>query len=324
MKKRQILSILMVFLLTLAMTACSSSEQETTQESTGEVRETGSETVKIGVLMKTMSDTYSNKLGESIKAYAAENYADVELYLVDAQADIAKQIAQAEDLIAKNVDVIVLNAQDAEGSAQVLELSASAGIPVVEINTQTISEDYVSYVGSLDVEAGEMMGEFVIEQTGGVGNVVLLEGNMGQSAQIFRREGLDNTILGDSNYTLLDELSAEWSRDKAMATTEDWLGKYDNIDAILCENDDMAMGALQAVEAANREGIIIVGVDAIPDALEAVADGRLTATILQDAYGQASKAVDVSYMVASGEAVEKEYMVPFQLITSDNVDEFIE
>ena len=108
--------------------------------------------------MKTMSDAYSNKLGTAIQDYAEKNYPNAELYLMDGQADIAKQISQAEDIIAKQVDVIILNPQDADGSAQVLNLAADANIPVVEVNTETTSTDYVSYVGSNDSEAGEMMG----------------------------------------------------------------------------------------------------------------------------------------------------------------------
>lgn len=282
------------------------------------------EKISIGVLMKTMSDTYSNKLGEAIKDYAKETYPDVELLLVDAQADIGKQISQAEDLLAKKVDVIILNAQDAEGSAQVLYLCEEKGVPVVEVNTQTVDDNYAAYVGSHDVEAGEIMGSHALKLLGGKGKVAVLEGNMGQSAQLLRKQGLDNTILSAPGIELLAILTADWARDKAMAITEDWLGKYPQIDAILCENDDMAMGALQAVESSGRKNVIIIGVDAIPDALEAVASGRMTATVLQDAYNQAKTSVDVARTVARGGKVEKDYKVPFQLITSENVKDFIE
>ena len=107
--------------------------------------------------MKTMSDTYSNKLGEAIESYAEEAYPDCDLYLMDGQADVAKQISQAEDLIAKQVDVIILNPQDADGSAQVLALAADANIPVIEINTETTRTDYVSYIGS-DTTGSKMLG----------------------------------------------------------------------------------------------------------------------------------------------------------------------
>lgn len=278
--------------------------------------------VKIGVLMKTMSDAYSNKLGNAIESYAKENYPDATVYLLDGQADIAKQISQAEDIITKQVDVIILNPQDADGSAQVLDLASEAGIPVVEVNTETTRTDYTSYVGSNDAEAGEIMGKFVTEQLGGQGEYAILEGEMGQSAQLLRYEGLENTILKETGMTCVATLSAGWQRDKAMSTTEDWLGKYKDLKAVICENDDMSMGALQAAEAQGRD-LVIIGVDGIEDALQAIKDGRLAASVLQDAAGQASTVIDVAVKVAKGEEVESRYNVPFQLITAENVDEFI-
>lgn len=322
--RKKIWAALMAGAMVASLAACSSSKGDGAATETAVNEETAEgETCKIGVLMKTMSDTYSNKLGEAIQAYAESAYPDSELYLMDGQADVAKQISQAEDLIAKQVDVIILNPQDADGSAQVLDLAADANIPVIEINTETTRTDYVSFIGSNDVQAGEIMGNFVMEQLGEEGGqYAILEGEMGQSAQILRYEGLENTILADDKYECVATLSASWSRDKAMSTTEDWLGKYPDLKAIICENDDMSMGALQAAEAQNRE-LILIGTDAIPDALQAVKDGRVAGSVLQDANTQASTAVDVAVKVAAGETVEARYDVPFQLITIENVDEFI-
>lgn len=342
---KKFIAIAMSFALLLGVAACGSNSATTTEgagaNTTASSAETttgaGGETTpavtgggsgdlqgsyKVGVLMKTMSDTYSNKLGEAIKSYAAATYPNSELLLLDGQADTAKQISQAEDLIAQKVNVIILNPQDADGSAQVLDLAKAANIPVIEVNTETTRTDYVSYVGSDDVQAGEIMGKFVTEKLGGQGQVAILEGEMGQSAQLKRYEGLQNTILKESGIEVVGTLSANWSRDKAMATTEDWLGKYPDLKAIICENDDMAMGALQAAESQNRQ-LIIIGTDAIPDALAAVKAGRLSGTVLQDADGQASTSLDVAIKVAAGETVEARYDVPFQLITIDNVDEFL-
>ena len=328
MKAKRLVALLLTTVLVIGMTGCQVKEESASaapeagsSAATGQPQSKPVETaalsnstgdeITIGVLMKTMSDTYSNKLGTAIENYAAETYPNV------------KQISQAEDLIAKQVDIIILNPQDADGSSQVLDLCAAANIPVIEVNNATLKDDYLSFVGSNDVEAGEIMGNYVDEKLGGSGNLVLLEGLMGESGQLYRREGLENTILAKDGYELLSELSAEWSRAKAMSITEDWLGKYPQIDAILCENDDMAMGALQAAESSERDPLII-GVDAIPDALQAVKDGRMDATILQDAQGQAQVSVDVAVKIVNGESVEKEYSVPFQLITSENVDQFME
>lgn len=330
MKLRKMAALLLAGMMAAGLTACSGSGSgETTAAGSQAASEaasgaaSGAGEIKIGVLMKTMSDTYSNKLGTNIEAYVKEKYPEAKLFLMDGQADIAKQISQAEDLIAKQVDVVILNPQDADGSAQVLDLCKDAGIPVIEVNTETTRTDYASFVGSEDSEAGEIMGQFVTEQIGGAGKIAILEGNMGQSAQIKRYEGLQNTILKETGIECVATLSADWSRDKAMQTTEDWLGKYSDLKAIICENDDMAMGALQACESQNRD-MVIIGVDGIGDALKAVKDGRLSASVLQDAAGQASTAIDVAVKAAKGETVETRYKVPFQLITKENVDQFIE
>lgn len=332
MKLKKTAVLLLAGVLAAGMTGCGSAGNAA--PASGQAAEAGSSSgadggagstdeVKIGVLMKTMSDTYSNKLGTSIETYVQENYPQAKLFLMDGQADIAKQISQAEDLIAKQVDVVILNPQDADGSAQVLDLCNEAKIPVVEVNTETTRTDYAAFVGSEDSEAGEIMGQFVIEQLGGQGQIAILEGNMGQSAQIKRYEGLESTILKEEGIECVATLTADWSRDKAMQTTEDWLGKYKELKAIICENDDMAMGALQACESQNRE-MVIIGVDGIPDALKAVGDGRLTASVLQDAAGQAGTVIDVAVKAARGETVESRYNVPFQLITAENVDQFTE
>lgn len=318
---KKLLAMLMAGTMTLSMGAMAFGEEAAPEDL---VKAAADSEVTIGVLMKTMSDTYSNKLGEAIQAYAAENYANVEILLMDGQADIAKQISQAEDLIAKQVDVIILNPQDADGSAQVLDLAADAGIPVVEVNTETTRTDYVSYVGSNDAEAGEMMGNFVMEQLGEEGGQYgILEGEMGQSAQLLRYEGLENTILANDAYECVAVLSASWQRDQAMSTTEDWLSKYPDLKAVICENDDMSMGALQAAEANERE-LVIIGVDGISDAVQAVSEGRLSASVLQDAVGQASTVIDVAVKVGVGEEVAPRYKVPFQLITAENAADFME
>lgn len=317
---KKLLAMLMTGTMALSMGAAAFGEEAAPEDL---VKAAADSEVTIGVLMKTMSDTYSNKLGEAIQSYAAENYANAEILLMDGQADIAKQISQAEDLIAKQVDVIILNPQDADGSAQVLDLAAEADIPVVEVNTETTRTDYVSYVGSNDAEAGEMMGNFVMEQLGEGGQYGILEGEMGQSAQLLRYEGLENTILANDAYECVATLSASWQRDQAMSTTEDWLSKYPDLKAVICENDDMSMGALQAAEANERE-LVIIGVDGISDAVSAVSEGRLSASVLQDANGQASTVVDVAVKVGVGEEVAPRYKVPFQLITAENAADFME
>lgn len=197
-------------------------------------------------------------------------------------------------------------------------------LPCVVMNLSVESEDYSAYVGVYDVYAGEMMGNRISELLGGKGKIVILEGELGQGPTILRDEGLDNTILKEPGIELLERKTANWSRDTAMSITEDLLTSHSDIDAILCHNDDMAMGALLACEAAGRKAdIIVCGVDAIADAMEAVKEGRLDFTIFQDAHGIGAGSCEVAYKLAKGESVEKTNYVDFTLITVDNVEQYI-
>lgn len=198
-----------------------------------------------------------------------------------------------------------------------------AGIPCVIMNLSVESEDYSAYVGVNDVFAGEMQGEHVTELLDGKGNICILEGELGTGATIKRDEGLDNTILKESGFTLLERQTANWSRATAMSMTEDWLTQYDDIDAILCHNDDMAMGAMLACEAAGRDDIIVCGVDAISDALEAISEGRLDFTIFQDAMAIGGGSCEAAYKLAAGEEIEKENYIDFTLVTKENVEDFM-
>lgn len=339
--KRKVISIIMVISMMAAMVfvGCGSSgNNETTNDAGDTAKATTSEVttaattddstveekVVIGYSVKTLSDTYMQFLKTGIDAQV-ENYDFVELQVADAQMDLNTQLSQAEDFISKGVDVLLFCPQDADACTPVVEAAKAAGIPVVEVCTNTNDNEYDCFVGSDDVDAGEMLGNYVMEGLPDGGNILILEGIMGQSSQIYRYEGLENTILGDSKYNLLECKTANWQRAEAMAQVEDWLVKYPEIDAIICENDDMAMGALEACEAAGRkDDIIILGVDGNQDNIQAVLDGRLEASILQNGPEQGSTAIDICIKLAKGETVDKEYMIPFELITQENAAGYLQ
>lgn len=323
---KKIIAMLLAASMTVALlVGCgSSTTEEPKAEETTDGGADSEGKIVVGVLMKVMSDTYSNKLGNAILSYAESTYPDVEVKLLDGKADTNTQINQCEDLIAEKVDVIILNAFDAEGSGRCVELANEAGIPIIEVNASTNNTDYLSYIGSNDVTAGEMLGQFIMDTVGEEGGqYAILEGDMGQSAQLDRYAGLENTILANDAFECVYTVSCKWQRDQAMNTTEDLLLKYPNLKAIACENDDMAMGALDACINNDRTDVVICGVDAIDDAKAAVKAGTLSGTILQDAQGQAETALDVAVKVAKGETVDELYYVPFVLITTDNVDDYL-
>lgn len=311
MKKTLRSAILLVLALSmlLALTACSTSQK--------------SDKVKIGV---TLMD-FSTEFGIGLKDYMtakADAMGDVELTVVDAGGDAAKQLQQVETFISQKVDAIIMQPQEQEACSPAIDKAKAAGIPIINCNSLTITEPD-AYVGSNDSESAEIAMTYIAEQLGGKGNVLMMHGHPGQTAEVKRTEGAMDILAQNPDMTLLDEQTADWDRAEAMTLMENWIQAYgDQINAVFCQNDEMALGALNAlVQAGKKDNVLVVGVDAIDDALQSVKDGKMDATVYQDCKGQAEGAIEAAYKLAKGESVEKEILIPFILVTTENVDEYL-
>lgn len=338
MKKgiKKALSLCLILAMVFSLSACgaapvTSSEASAVQPSSTAspseatpVPEAAKEKLVIGVSMKTLQAEFPKNIADQIQLVAKE-YGNIDIILTDGQGDVATQLSQVENLVAQKVDAIILNPQDSKGLSPAIDLCNKNNIPVIECNTLTDNENYACYVGSSDLDAGVIQGEFVKKALGEKGEVAIMYGNIGQSGQIFRKEGVEKSLLTPCpEIKLVADQTANWERDKALQLAEDWILRFPNLKAILCQNDDMAMGALQAVEKAGKaKDIIVVGIDAIPDAVQAVSEGRMACTVFQDAKNQGKGALDMAIKVANGETVEKELLIPFQLVTKDNVADFM-
>ena len=303
MKKtlRSVILLVLALSMLLALTACSTSQK--------------SDKVKIGV---TLMD-FSTEFGIGLKDYMtakADAMGDVELTVVDAGGDAAKQLQQVETFISQKVDAIIMQPQEQEACSPAIDKAKAAGIPIINCNSLTITEPD-AYVGSNDSESAE--------QLGGKGNVLMMHGHPGQTAEVKRTEGAMDILAQNPDMTLLDEQTADWDRAEAMTLMENWIQAYgDQINAVFCQNDEMALGALNAlVQAGKKDNVLVVGVDAIDDALQSVKDGKMDATVYQDCKGQAEGAIEAAYKLAKGESVEKEILIPFILVTTENVDEYL-
>lgn len=296
-------------------------ESETTESETP-VAEAPTEEVVIGFSHITLSNEFMVLLQKGIQEKCDE--LGVTLIANNPEMDIEKQIQQVESFIAQGVNAIIMDPVDSEASAPCIEKANAAGIPIICVNSITASEPD-AFVGSNDEEAAEIAINYIADKLSGTGTIFMIHGNPGQSAEVKRSDGAYNTLKNFPELKLEAEDTAHWSREEAMQLTENWIQSYgDEISAIFAQNDEMAMGALMALENTDtKENIILIGVDAIPDALQAVKDGRLDATVFQDAYGQGAGAVEVAMKLIAGETVEAQGFIPFQLVTSDNVDEFL-
>jgi inositol transport system substrate-binding protein len=248
----------------------------------------------------------------------------VKVVMVDAQSDVQKQFSQVENFVAQKVDAIILNPCELEASTPAVDYVKKAGIPLVLVN-QTTKSVGDSYIGSNDFEAGRIAMEAIAKKLNGQGGVLMLHGIMGTSAQLQREAGAREVFAKYPGLKLVDHQTASWDRAKAMALTENWIqahkGKFS---AVFAHNDEMAMGALLALERAGlKKDVYVIGIDAIAQALSAVKEGRLDATVFQDAVGQGKGSVDAAIHLAKKQPCAKETMIPFQLVTRENVTQFL-
>ncbi|MDO4632449.1 MAG: substrate-binding domain-containing protein [Eubacteriales bacterium] len=276
----------------------------------------------IGFSSKDNSDMFVKNIADAAEEKAEE--LGVKFIMTDAGGDVNKQISDVENMITQGVDALVVIPQSVEGSAPVVSMAKEAGIPIIIDNGDIADTDYTAFVGCTDQESGEILGTWFMENVEKGSKVCIIEGPMGQSGQVGRMAGFEAVGMLDY-FEVLSTQTANWKRDEAMALAEDWLTTYgDDLKAIICENDDMALGALSACKAADRTDVVIGGVDGLEDAVEAVKNGEIGVSVLQDSYGQGATGVEVALAAAKGEEVPYDTRIPFRKITADNVEAYLE
>jgi inositol transport system substrate-binding protein len=269
------------------------------------------------------TNAFTNELTAAVKAKADELGVTVNVY--DAEKDVAKQVSQIETATTQGVAGIVIEPVSVDGVVPALAAAKEAGIPVVVVN-QRISDPTAadSFVGVENFDGGVLEMQTAADDIGGAGNVAFLLGPLGSDAQIGRTDGYYEVLKSYPDITVAFEQTANWTTDEALALTENWLQTGTELSAIVANNDGMALGALKAVEDAQMlDSIKVYGLDATPDALAAVKDGTLTATISQNTSVQGATAMETAYQLAQGEDVPAEILVDFVLITKDNVDDYL-
>lgn len=286
----------------------------------------------VGYIAKNTVDAFHATINNAAKTALDALVADGTIsawHLYDGLTDPVTQNNLLEDAINMGADLIILLPAEAAGCAPILERCKEENIPILVVNSQTdnTAELATSYVGSDDVQAGEMMANFVVEQLPDGGGYGHLQGVIGNSAQIQRGEGLHKVLDANDKWALLDgcEQTAEWQAEKAVKFAEDWLAKYgDGLNAIICDNDDMSSAVQAAMNAAGRSDIVCIGVDGNAGPLAMVKAGELKATVYQDGAGQVVGAINLIKDIKEGKEVEKNVTIPFVLVTSENVDQYLQ
>ncbi len=321
---KKLFALLLVLVMTFSLVGCGEEETGSDESgSTGASSEEKIEKVKIGVSIANFDDTFLTYMVDGMKAYAEANSDKIEIEFVDAKEDMAKQMDQVENFLVQQKDAIIVVPVDTSAAGPLTSAAQADGVPLVYVNRNPGDlPENTYYVGSEEIVAGRLQMEFLVENMGEEGKVAILMGKLDNEGAIKRTEGNKEVASGYPGIEIVEEQTGKWQRNEGMMVAEDWLNKYDDLDAILCNNDDMALGAVQALKDAGREDIFVLGVDATPDGIAALEAGSLAATVFQDAAGQGGGGVEVAYLAASGEFVAQETWIPFVLVTPDNVADF--
>ncbi|RVO34301.1 sugar ABC transporter substrate-binding protein [Sinorhizobium meliloti] len=288
----------------------------------------------IGVSMQSFDNNFQTLLREGLDARASK-VSGVNLQIEDAQTDISKQRSQVDNFIASGVDAIIMTLADTSAAAGISEAASKAGIPLVYLNLEPENLDRLPekqvYVGSKETDSGRLGAEAACELLKKIGKVsdaqaYILMGDLAHQASRDRTSSVKETLVqGDcKGVTIADEQSAAWTRTNAMDLTTNWVTAGRPIDVIFANNDETAIGAIQALKAAgmSMDDVIVVGIDATQDALAAMAAGDLDVTVFQNAKGQSASAVDAAVALARGKSVDREVWVPFELVTPENMDQY--
>ncbi|HET9595058.1 MAG TPA: substrate-binding domain-containing protein [Anaeromyxobacteraceae bacterium] len=302
-------------------------------------------TYRIGAAVYGLKAEFMQIWTGALKEHPAVKDGTVKLTVFDGNYDALTQNNQFDTMITQKYDGVIFVPIDIQAGAEGVNKAFAAGIPVVGSNTRVNSDNLLSYIGSNDVIAGEMEAEAVIKGIGDKGNVVILEGPIGQSAQIERRKGNQNALAKHPNVKVVEMKTANWSRAEALSLMENWLTAHPGqINGIIGQNDEMALGAIAAVKAKgiDPKSMPTAGIDGVTDAILAVKRNEMV-SILQDARAQAQGALDILLRKVSGpsyqpkseiwkqyaegmpwkDGTEKVYNVPWTPITLQNADKLL-
>lgn len=308
MRKQRIMAMVLVTGLSISLTASVSAAEN--------------EKFKIAWVDGNLANESNAICADAAKVYAEEQ--GMEFILLDGQGSGENQVSQCETLISQGVDCIIVQPYDAAACQVGVEAVIDAEIPVLVTKTTIDDNSICPFVGQDDVVAGEMEMEWMAEQLGGKGNIVIIEGPTGISAAIQRNDGINKTLEKYPDIKVLHTQPANWNRDEGMALMETWLQEGEQIDAVVAHNDEMALGAYDAIADAGRQGEIkVIGIDAIDAAKISVAAGELDATVLQDVETIGKKTIEVAIKMCKGEEVDEVYNVDPVLLTKENIKDYV-
>ena len=324
MKLKKLAALATASIMVLSMAACGSSKPAETTAAETEAAEAGEETAaaeegaaavegSVGLSLSTLNNPFFVTLSDGAEAKAKE--LGVDLIVVDAGDDSAKQTSDIEDLISKNIAVLIVNPVDSDAVAPAVEDAIEKGIKVIAVDRVVNGVDVDCSIASDNVAGAKMAADYLVELAGEGAKTAELEGVNGASATIDRGEGFHS--VADEKLDVVASQTANFNRAEGMTVMENMLQANPDIQCVFAHNDEMALAAIEAI---GDKEIIVAGFDATDDAIEAVKEGTMAATVAQQPDLMGATAVETATKLMAGETVEKTLPVEVSLITKDNVE----
>ena len=308
-------------------TSVEQTEEPQSQSAAADTNTNQETTLKVGLSMSVRDQWLSN-----LEAAATEKAKElgIELSVQDANNDIAAQLSHVEAAKNQGFDVMIVNIVNTDNAAEIVQ-AAGDTMKVVFVNRRpddaVLKEGQVVYVGSSEREAGEIQGNFLAdlfkEENKTDVNIVMFQGTLGMQHATERTAAAKETLEANGiQATYVYDDTADWDRSKAMEKFIQFMGKNEAYDAVICNNDEMALGVIEAMKTQGDITAPVLGIDANANAIEAVEAGDMACTVFQNAVGQGSTAMEVAARMAAGENVETLHLIPFELVNKDNVADY--
>ncbi|HDR9756401.1 TPA: sugar ABC transporter substrate-binding protein [Burkholderia cepacia] len=283
---------------------------------------------KIGVTMASFDDTFLTILRNSIADSAKKDGATVQIE--DGGNDVGKQLSQVQNMIAQKVDAIIVNAVDTDATPKITKMATAAKIPLVYVNRKPVDFDKlpagVAVVASDEKQSGTLQARQVCKLLGGKGDLLVLMGELSNESARARTKDIEDVIATKdcAGMKIVDKREGKWSRTQGQDITMNWLSSGTKYDAIISNNDEMAIGAINALKAARKwtPKTIVAGIDATPDGLASMKSGELKVSVYQNASGQGQQAVAAALKLAKKQPVDRYVNVPFELVTPENMSQY--
>jgi len=254
----------------------------------------------------------------------AKKHPEVELIIADGRRDSAKQLADVEDLITRKVNIIVIAPNDAKALAPIGEKAKKAGIPIVTFDRvlDAPADQVAAHIGSDNIEMGRVAARYIAKKLEGKGVVIQIEGTPGASATVDRKKGFEEEIAKYPGIKLAASLVGHYRRHEAMQAMEDAITANPKIDAVYCHNEEMAFGAMQALEERGRgKGVVVTGMDGLQVAMQSINEGKLTGTVYY--HHMFPEALELAMKVLKGEQVPKTTMLETPFVDKQNVSQYL-